>query len=178
MKNSNTTSPLSSLIYLQKIENAIIIISFAIMTFCSFASVVNRNIFQFPIPWFDEASTYCMIYMTLLGTEIGLRDGSQIAVTALVNKFKGVSKFMIQIIAKVIVVIFSATVLYYSINMVKIQAMSGQTTAALHLPMSVPYMSLVIAFAIITVVQAVITIKMIIDLVKGNIPVEKEEVNP
>lgn len=41
-----------------------------------------------------------MIYMTLLGTEIGLRDGSQIAVTALVNKFKGVSKLFIQIISK------------------------------------------------------------------------------
>lgn len=113
-----------------------------------------------------------MIYMTLLGTEIGLRDGSQIAVTALVNKFKGVSKLFIQIISKIIVTIFSSAILFYSINMVKIQAVSGQTTAALHLPMSVPYMALVISFGIITVVQFILTIKMIRDLVKGNIPME------
>lgn len=163
----------SSLKNLQKVENFIIIVSFAFMTFCSFAQVVNRNIFQFPISWFDEASTYCMIYMTLLGTEIGLRDGSQIAVTALVNKFKGASKFVINIIAKIIVVIFSATVLFYSIKMVEMQAASGQTTAALHLPMSVPYMALVISFGIITAVQAVITIKMVIDLIRGNIPAEE-----
>lgn len=100
-----------------------------------------------------------MIYMTLLGTEIGLRDGSQIAVTALVNKFKGVSKLFIQIISKIIVTIFSSSILFYSINMVKIQAVSGQTTAALHLPMSVPYMALVISFGIITVVQFILTIK-------------------
>lgn len=43
--------------------------------------------------------------------------------------------------------------------MVKIQAVSGQTTAALHLPMSVPYMALVISFGIITVVQFILTIK-------------------
>ena len=91
----------NSLIYLQKVENYIIVVSFAFMVFCSFAQVVNRNFFQLPIAWFDEAATYCMIYMTLLGTEIGLRDGSQIAVTALVNKFKGVSKLFIQIISKI-----------------------------------------------------------------------------
>lgn len=130
------------------------------------------GIFQLPIAWFDEAATYCMIYMTLLGTEIGLRDGSQIAVTALVSKFKGVSKLFIQIISKIIVTIFSSSILFYSINMVKIQAVSGQTTAALHLPMSVPYMALVISFGIITVVQFILTIKMIRDLVKGNIPME------
>lgn len=163
----------STLKNLQKAENFIIIVSFAFMTFCSFAQVVNRNIFQLPISWFDEASTYCMIYMTLLGTEIGLRDGSQIAVTALVNKFKGASKMVINIIAKIIVVLFSGIVLFYSINMVQMQAASGQTTAALHLPMSVPYMALVISFAIITAVQVVITIKMIIDLIKGNIPAEE-----
>lgn len=162
----------NSLIYLQKVENYIIVVSFAFKVFCSFAQVVNRNFFQLPIAWFDEAATYCMIYMTLLGTEIGLRDGSQIAVTALVNKFKGVSKLFIQIISKIIVTIFSSAILFYSINMVKIQAVSGQTTAALHLPMSVPYMALVISFGIITVVQFILTIKMIRDLVKGNIPME------
>ena len=160
----------NSLIYLQKVENYIIVVSFAFMVFCSFAQVVNRNFFQLPIAWFDEAATYCMIYMTLLGTEIGLRDGSQIAVTALVNKFKGVSKLFI--LSKIIVTIFSSAILFYSINMVKIQAVSGQTTAALHLPMSVPYMALVISFGIITVVQFILTIKMIRDLVKGNIPME------
>ena len=162
----------NSLIYLQKVENYIIVVSFAFMVFCSFAQVVNRNFFQLPIAWFDEAAIYCMIYMTLLGTEIGLRDGSQIAVTALVNKFKGVSKLFIQIISKIIVTIFSSAILFYSINMVKIQAWSGQTTAALHLPMSVPYMALVISFGIITFVQLIITIEMITNLFKGNIPTE------
>ena len=82
----------SALKKLQYIENLIIVVSFAVMVTCSFLSVVNRNFIKLSTPWFDELSTFAMIYMALLGTEAGLRDGSQIAVTALVNKFNGISK--------------------------------------------------------------------------------------
>ena len=60
----------------------------------------QQKLFKLPITWFDEASTYCMIYMALIGTEIGLRDGTQIAVTAVVEKFHGRGKKMVQIISK------------------------------------------------------------------------------
>lgn len=46
-----------------------------------------------------------MIYMVLIGTEIGLRDGTQVAVTALVDKLHGRGKSLIQIISKAIVVV-------------------------------------------------------------------------
>lgn len=85
---------------LQYIENLIIVISFAVMVICSFSSVINRNFIKLSLPWLDELSTFAMIYMVLLGTEAGLRDGSQIAVTAVVNKFSGLSKALVQALAK------------------------------------------------------------------------------
>lgn len=152
----------SALKKLQYIENLIIVVSFAVMVTCSFLSVVNRNFIKLSIPWFDELSTFAMIYMALLGTEAGLRDGSQIAVTALVNKFNGISKAILQIIAKTVVTGFSAVVLYYSCHMAAIQASSGQLTAALHIPMAIPYFALVISFAIITCVQGITVITMLV----------------
>lgn len=152
----------SALKKLQYIENVIIVVSFAVMVTCSFLSVVNRNFIKLSIPWFDELSTFAMIYMALLGTEAGLRDGSQIAVTALVNKFNGISKAILQIIAKTVVTGFSAVVLYYSCHMAAIQASSGQLTAALHIPMAIPYFALVISFAIITCVQGITVITMLV----------------
>ena len=125
---------------LQFVENLIIVVSFALMVICVFGSVVNRNFIKLSIPWFDELATFCMVYMALLGTEAGLRDGSQIAVTAVVNKFRGKGKRYIQILSKLIVTVFSAVVLYYSIHMVNVQAATGQVTPALHIPMAVPYM--------------------------------------
>lgn len=152
----------SALKKLQYIENLIIVVSFAVMVTCSFLSVVNRNFIKLSIPWFDELSTFAIIYMALLGTEAGLRDGSQIAVTALVNKFNGISKAILQIIAKTVVTGFSAVVLYYSCHMAAIQASSGQLTAALHIPMAIPYFALVISFAIITCVQGITVITMLV----------------
>ncbi len=71
---------------LTKLENLIMVVAFVIMVGASFAQVVNRNFFKLPISWFDEAAVYCMIYMVLIGTEVGLRDGTQIAVTGMVDK--------------------------------------------------------------------------------------------
>ena len=154
---------------LQKIENAIVVISFAVMVACVFIQVVNRNFIKVALPWLDELATFSMIYMALLGTEAGLRDGSQIAVTAVVNKFHGKGRMLIHIISRAIVVGFSTVILFYSIHMVNVQAAAGQMTPALHLPMAVPYMALVISFVIIVCVQGAALIHMIIDLKNGRI---------
>lgn len=77
---------------LQHIENAIMVISFSLMVISSFIAVINRNIFKISISWLDEVGIYSMIYMVLIGTEIGLRDGTQISVTSVVDKLQGKSK--------------------------------------------------------------------------------------
>lgn len=139
---------------LTKVENLIMVVTFAIMVLASFAQVVNRNIFKLPITWFDEAAIYCMIYMVLIGTEVGLRDGTQIAVTAIVDKFHGKMKNLIQIFSKLIVVLFSGGVLMGGMKLMDIQVRTGQVSAALGIPMTIPYGAMIVSFAMITIVQA------------------------
>lgn len=162
---------------LTKVEQVIMVATFVIMVVSSFAQVVNRNIFKLPIAWFDEASTYCMIYMASIGTEIGLRDGTQIAVTAVVDKLHGAGKKIVQIASKIVVLIFSVSVLIAAVNMVNQQIVTGQTSAALHLPMAVPYAALVISFAMIVIVQGLLMIGMIIDFVKEKMKRRKHNGN-
>ena len=50
------------------------------------------------MPWTEEVAMYSMIYMALLGTEVGLRDGTQVAVTAVIEKLHGVTKKIVSII--------------------------------------------------------------------------------
>ncbi len=158
---------------LTKLENLIMVAAFIIMVGASFAQVVNRNFFKLPISWFDEASVYCMIYMVLIGTEVGLRDGTQIAVTGVVDKLGGRMKTVVQVIAKVIVVIFSFGVLMGGIKLVNIQIRTGQVSAALSLPMSIPYGAMVVSFAIITLVQAIAAIVLIVNLLQNRTEEEK-----
>lgn len=151
---------------LTSIENFIMVVTFSIMVICSFAQVINRNFFKLPIPWLEEASIYCMIYMALIGTEVGLRDGTQIAVTAVLDKLHGAFKGIVIIFSKVVVLIFSSSVLISAIHLVSKQVQTGQTSSALHLPMSIPYAALVISFAMIVLVQIAFTVELVITLIR------------
>lgn len=147
---------------LQKLENTLIIVTSTIMVLATFAQVLNRNFFKLGIGWFEELAVYCMIWMALLGTEIGLRDGSQAAITALVDKLHGKARAVFELIIKAIVTIFTAIITYHSFQMVVNQIITGQTSAALHLPMAVPYAALLISFAAMTLVQGTALIHLII----------------
>lgn len=157
---------------LTKVENLIMVVTFIIMVCASFAQVVNRNFFKLPISWFDEAAVYCMIYMVLIGTEVGLRDGTQIAVTAIVDKLHGKAKRVVQILAKVVVILFSFGVFIGGVNLMNIQIRTGQISAALGLPMSVPYAAMVISFGMISLVQALEAVGLAIKMVRNE---EEEE---
>lgn len=154
--------------YLQKVEDYILIIAFAGMVVCSFAQVVNRNFIHASIAWFEEVALYCMIYMALLGAEAGLRDGTQIAVTALTDKLKGNVKKVVSIIGRLVVIIFSADMFYWSVKMVGGQIATGQRSSALGVPMTIPYMALVISFGIIVAVQTGLLVGTLLSWRKGK----------
>lgn len=147
---------------LQQVENAVIVITFAIMVVACFIQVVNRNIFKVPVSGFEEAAKYCMIYMVLLGTEMGLRDGTQIAVTAVVDKLQGGLKKVFQILAKLIVIGFTAFLFFESWNMVLKQVRVGQTSPGLGIPMAVPYAAMPLAFGVMTLVQGYYLVRLIL----------------
>jgi len=151
---------------LQHLENWLLVITFTVMVIAIFIQVVNRNIFKIPVSGFEEAAKYCMVYMVMLGTELGLRDGTQIAVTGVVDKFHGKARKILLMVSKLIVIGFAGVMTTTSWNMVMKQVQTGQTSPGLGIPMTVPYAALLLAFALITVVQTVILIGMIRDFNK------------
>lgn len=159
----------------QKIEDIIMVVTFAVMVLAAFIQVMNRNITKIPVTGFEEAAKYCMVYMVLLGTEKGLRDGTQISVTALVDKLKGKAKLTLQIVAKALVILFSAIMTKEAIALFNMQIVSGQKSPGLGLPMYVPYFALVLSFGIITLVQLAMVIAMCRDFGMSNEELEARE---
>lgn len=157
---------------LQRLEDVVLVVAFTIMIIAIFAQVVNRNIFKIPVSGFEEAAKYCMVYMVMLGTELGLRDGTQIAVTGVVDKFHGKGRKILLIVAKLVVIAFSAVMLSSGIGMVQKQIQTGQTSPGLGIPMAVPYAALPIAFGLIVVIQAALLIQMILNFNKPDEPEE------
>lgn len=152
--------------YVTKFEYASMVIAFVAMVICYFISVINRNIIKGSMPWTEEIAMYSMVYLALLGTEVGLRDGTQVSVTAVIDKLHGTVKKIVTLIKQIVVVVFSGVIFYAGYQLFSKQLMMGQTTPVLKLPMAAIYFSLVLSFGIITLVQIVTLIEDIINLPK------------
>jgi C4-dicarboxylate transporter DctM subunit len=157
-----------TLVVLQKLENITIIAAFSVMVIASFSQVVNRNIFKLGIGWFEELAVYCMIWMALLGAEMGLRDGTQVSITAVQEILPKKGRSLIHIIVKLIVVIFSSVITRSAIGMVLRQIQTGQTSAGLKVSMAIPYSALVVGFGIMVMVQGYSLILMILHFFKAE----------
>ena len=144
---------------LQKIEDFILVATFTVMVLASFAQVVNRNIIHAGVSWLED----CMVYMALLATEAGLRDNTQISITAITDKIHGMTGRVVRIISKAVVAIFSGVCFFSSFTILKTQLSSGQVSPGLHLPMAIPYFALTLSFGIITVIQAAALVCLVME---------------
>lgn len=160
---------------LQLAEKWAIVIMFIIMVVASFAQVLNRNIFKVPVSGFEEAARYAMVYMVLLGTELGLRDGTQISIKGVVNKLPLVLRHLIGILTQCIIIGFSALMCNSGWKMVMKQTRIGQTSPGLGIPMGIPYFALVLGFGLITIIQFVMLIQMFKNFNKDDLAPEKKE---
>jgi C4-dicarboxylate transporter DctQ subunit len=153
---------------LQRLEEGILVLTLTVMCLAAFAQVLNRNIFMRPITWFEELARYCMIYMTVFAAEIGLRDGTQIAVDAVVGKLKGKARQAVGTIATLFLLIFAGILFVNSIYLFQNQLQYGQLSPSMRIPMSIPYFSMVIGFGTICVTQCVIFIQKLVALFRES----------
>ncbi|WP_147917134.1 TRAP transporter small permease [Ruania zhangjianzhongii] len=153
---------------LKGFEDVVLAGTFIVMILAMAIQVLNRTFWQFSMPWLEETSLFAMLYMVLIGTEAGLRDGSQIAVTMLPDKLRGRARLAVQLLAKVAVLVFSVVMLIGSYNLVQQQVTSGQTSPALGWPMWVPYGSFAISFLLIVVVQAIALVLQVRALIAND----------
>ena len=145
---------------LQKLENLVLAAAFVIMTLSAFAQVVNRNLIGAGISWFEELARYSMVYMTLLGTEIGLRDGSQLSITAVTDRFGSRGRRLLRILGKLVVTAYAAVIFRSSFTLLEKQLSSGQFSPGLGAPMYIPYAALPLSFGVITIVQALAAVAL------------------
>ncbi len=136
----------------------------ATMVAAYFISVVNRNFIKASMPWTEELAIYSMTYLALLGTEVGLRDGTQVAVTAVTEKLSGIVKKIVSVIEQIVLEVFSIAMFAAGTSLVLKQMETGQSTPVLKIPMAALYFSLVLTFGLVIIVQGVVLVEKILDL--------------
>lgn len=136
-------------------EKALTVAVFALMTAVSVFQVVNRNILHYPIGWTEEVARYCQVWLALLGTQIGLRSGGQMAIQVLTGRLKGVPARIVGIAADLIILAFCVIVVVFSLDLMAVQVANGQVSSALKLPMTIPYAAMPFCFTVMSLSQLV-----------------------
>ena len=100
-----------------------------------FYGVIMRYVFNDARSWVDEISQYMIIWGTLIGTSVALRNNHHIKVDMLFNVFPNRVKYFITLFAHAVGVGFGGFLIYYGGGLVEFTHTSGQLSTDVGIPL-------------------------------------------
>ena len=104
-----------------------------------FVQVVLRYGFHFAYSWAEELGRYLTIFLTFLGTSLGVKYGTHFSMEALVHYLPERARHLVKAAANLICGLFFVLVIFFAWAQIRDLHKFGASTATLHLPMYVPY---------------------------------------
>ena len=136
---------------IEKIETVIITILFTEVIFVGFAQVLARFVFKSSLPWSEELLRFSFIWLTYMASSLGIMKGTHASVDVILDRLPRVPQNLVRLVNEILTFVFCATIFYLSLQVVGMQIQRSQISAAMGLPMYVPYGGLVIAFFFMTI---------------------------
>jgi TRAP-type transport system small permease protein len=154
-------------IFLLRICRYALIIMVPVMTGIIFVQVVLRYIFFSPLSWAEELSKYLLVWVSCLGSANGIKDAMHVSIDYLKNKF---APFPQQIVT---LLIHAVTLSFFLFCIIEgtIYAFNGwiQTSAAMELRMTIPYLSIPVGFSIMFCVSIERFVDDVRDVLKNKV---------
>jgi C4-dicarboxylate transporter DctQ subunit len=165
MKAMNALRTLN--IFLLRICRYALIVMVPVMTGIIFVQVVLRYIFFSPLSWAEELSKYLLVWVSCLGSANGIKDAMHVSIDYLKNKF---SAFPQQIVTLIIHAVTFSFFLFCIIEGT-MYAFNGwiQTSAAMGIPMTIPYLSIPVGFSIMLCVSIERFVDDVRDVLKNKV---------
>lgn len=116
------------------IENALITVSFFIITIMSFVNVVARYVFHASISFTGELLVNLAVLLTLVGAAAVTRRGTHPGFSMLRDSLTGFRHKLLVVVICAAILTFYVMFLWLGLDMVEKQAASGRLTPALQVP--------------------------------------------
>ena len=152
---------------LNRLSEYLLIAVLSALAVVVFMQVVFRYLLHLPLFWTEEFARYCLVWASLLGAGVAVKRNEHIAVTVFLNRFpRNVGRVMV-LAARISVAVILAVMVWGGVKLVMIT--SAQTSPAMRIPMSIPYLALPIG-------STVMLFHMLALIVRGLPPeVQKDE---
>lgn len=115
----------------------IVSVLLAIMVVVVFLQVIFRFIIKSSLPWSEELSRYILVWISFLGTSIGIKRKGHIGVEAVINYLPFTAKNIVAVIAHALSSVLFGVLIIWGYQL--IGKVVNQTSPAMEISMAIPY---------------------------------------
>ncbi len=123
----------------EKLCVALCILLTALITFAAFMQVFSRFALGGAWKWTDEASRYCLVWLTMLGAALGVRRHAHLAIDLVLKALPQRLQMWIEHLILLCSALFGAVLVYTGYQLSS--TVMGQKSAVLGLPMGMVYLA-------------------------------------
>lgn len=134
----------------EQFEKWFLIVSLIVMVLVTFMQIVLRW-FNAATVWAEEFSRYVMLYQVWVGASYAVHEDAHIRITALISKLSGGRRRGMDLVVLTLWLLFALWLTVEGCVLVGKIAAMGQVSSAMRIPMTIPYASVPIGGALMTI---------------------------
>ncbi len=134
----------------EQFEKWFLIVSLIVMVLVTFMQIVLRW-FNAATVWAEEFSRYVMLYQVWVGAAYAVHEDAHIRITALIGKLSGGRRRGMDLVVLTLWLLFALWLTVEGCVLVGKIAAMGQVSSAMRIPMTIPYASVPIGGALMTI---------------------------
>ena len=134
----------------EQFEKWFLIVSLIVMVLVTFIQIVLRW-FNAATVWAEEFSRYVMLYQVWVGASYAVHEDAHIRITALICKLSGGRRRGMDLVVLTLWLLFALWLTVEGCVLVGKIAAMGQVSSAMRIPMTIPYASVPIGGALMTI---------------------------
>ena len=134
----------------EQFEKWFLIVSLIVMVLVTFIQIVLRW-FNAATVWAEEFSRYVMLYQVWVGASYAVHEDAHIRITALIGKLSGGRRWGMDLVVLTLWLLFALWLTVEGCVLVGKIAAMGQVSSAMRIPMTIPYASVPIGGALMTI---------------------------
>ena len=134
----------------EQFEKWFLIVSLIVMVLVTFMQIVLRW-FNAATVWAEEFSRYVMLYQVWVGASYAVHEDAHIRITALIGKLSGGRRRGMDLAVLTLWMLFALWLTVEGCVLVGKIAAMGQVSSAMRIPMTIPYASVPIGGALMTI---------------------------
>lgn len=134
----------------EQFEKWFLIVSLIVMVLVTFMQIVLRW-FNAATVWAEEFSRYVMLYQVWVGASYAVHEDAHIRITALIGKLSGGRRRGMDLVVLTLWLLFALWLTVEGCVLVGEIAAMGQVSSAMRIPMTIPYASVPIGGALMTI---------------------------